>query len=160
MPIIKGRRNSVAERFEIKPRNPVSGSTIISNTTIAASDELTTWSGTTSDAVETEIFLDGTTDRLLIASDQVITFKGHANIYNSTDNTAAIYLIEGCFLNNAGTTAQIDYPLVFKSSFDTGMDSTEIKIEADNTNDAVIFKVTGLASKTINWKISGLIIGS
>ena len=157
MPITEARPNSVPERALVKPVNPVAGSTLVSSQTITqANPDLTIWLGTTSDAVETELLLSDST-RLSIEIGQTLSFKGVAAIYDNTNDKSAQYLVEGVFLRDtSGTVAQIDYPVIFRNAFDTGMDAVLVKIEADDTNKAVVIKVTGIAATDISYNITGV----
>ena len=64
------------------------------------------------------------------------------------DDESAAYMIEGAIDNNAGTTALVG--TITKTAWEdqAAWDATA---EADNTNDALVIKVTGEASKTIRW---------
>lgn len=106
--------------------------------------------GTTTDGTITEIFLDGSAQRITIPTDtswsyliQVIARRTDA------DGETNTYLRFGAIDNNAGTTALAGAV----SSLATIEDQAawDVTIDADDTNDALRIRVTGAASKTIRW---------
>ena len=119
----------------------------------------------TTDATQSELSGDtsapGSTTRISIDSDSSYTFSGLVIARRTdADNESAGYKIEGVIDNNAGTTAFVGTPTVTVLAEDTA--AWDVVVEADNTNDALVIKVTGEANKTIRWgavvelmKISG-----
>lgn len=111
----------------------------------------------TTDATATELTCDGAAggaaNRMSIATDSAYAFSalivGRATAAN--DNSAG-YKIEGVIDNNAGTTAFVGTPTVTVLGEDTA--AWDVVAEADNTNDALVIKVTGAAATTIRWVAS------
>ena len=97
------------------------------------------------------MFADGASTGLpLIASDSTYTFTALVTARRTdADNESAGYKIEGVIDNNAGTTALVGTPTVTVLAEDTA--AWDVVVEADNTNDALVIKVTGEANKTIRW---------
>jgi hypothetical protein len=102
---------------------------------------------TTSNATQTEMFLDGSAARMTVASGRTLVFEIQV-VGRSSGNTSAAYLIRGAIDNNGGTTSFIN-AIVETLGEDVG--SWDATVEADNTNDALVLKVTGAASTTIRW---------
>jgi len=108
----------------------------------------------TTNATQTELSNDGAapgaTTRIQIVSDTTYTFRILVTARRTdADNESAGYKIEGVIDNNAGTTAFVGTPTVTAIAEDTA--AWDVVVEADNTNDALVIKVTGEASKTIRW---------
>lgn len=108
----------------------------------------------TTNDTQTEMTADGgagaSTNRISIASDATYTFSALVTARRTdADNESAGYKIEGVIDNNAGTTAFVGTPTVTILGEDTA--AWDVVVEADNTNDALVFKVTGEANKTIRW---------
>ena len=98
----------------------------------------------------TELFLNGTYDRLNLATDQAVAFD--ILIVGSTDaGESAGYRIQGLIENIGGVTALIGTPSVTV----LGEDDTawNVQVLADNTNDALLIEVMG-NSETIRWVAS------
>lgn len=103
----------------------------------------------TTNATETELFLNGSTSRIVLPSDTAyyydISIVGRRT---DTDNESAGYRFRGAIDNNAGTVALV------------GSQQTETEIEdsawscavtADDANNSLDIKCTGETGKTINW---------
>lgn len=106
----------------------------------------------TTNATQTELFLDGATAsrRATIASDTTWLFEIFVVARRTdADNESAGYKFQGVLDNNAGTTALVG--LVVKTIVAEDTSAWDATVEADNTNDALVVKVTGEAAKTINW---------
>jgi hypothetical protein len=111
----------------------------------------------TTDATQTELSTNGAAPaaatRIAIATDSTYAFSALITARRTdADNESAGYKIEGVIDNNAGTTAFVGTPTVTVLSEDTA--AWDVVAEADNTNDALVFKVTGEAAKTIRWGAS------
>jgi hypothetical protein len=103
---------------------------------------------TTNTTTQTEMFLDGISERITIASGRTLVFEIQVSARSSA-NTSAAYLIKGAIDNNSGTTSFLNAPIVeVLGEDDNAWDAT---VQADNTNDALVLKVTGTASATIRW---------
>ena len=109
----------------------------------------------TTNSSQTELYIDGSaaTKRMSIVSDTAWAF----NILlvarrTDADNESAAYQILGCIDNNAGTTALVG--TITKSVIAEDNAGWDVTAEADNTNDALVVKVTGENSKTIRWVAS------
>jgi hypothetical protein len=101
----------------------------------------------TSDATETELFLDGNDDRLTVASGRTLTFDIMVAARSDGGDSAG-YRAEGVIDNDGGTMTLIASTL-------TELEGAEadwtVTVEADDTFDALVIKVTGAASTNIRW---------
>ncbi len=105
---------------------------------------------TTSNNTQTELYLDGASKRLSIASDTTWTFDILIVARRTdADNESAAYRIVGCIDNNAGTTALVGSVTVTTIAEDSA--AWDVTAAADNTHDALIIQVTGESGKTIGW---------
>ena len=105
----------------------------------------------TTNATATNLFLNGSSNRLTIPTDTAWVFMIHIVAAEQGMANITKFQRAGVIVNDAGTTAI--------SSIDTiGTDSTigspgawTVSITADNTNDALDIAVTGAASTNIRW---------
>ena len=108
--------------------------------------------GTTTNATETELSLDGASAYITIAAGRTVVFEiqvAARNQDSGSSATSAGYLIEGVIENAGGTTAFLGTPTVTVLGEDnTAMDAAVV---ADDANDRLAVKVTGLASTDIRW---------
>lgn len=65
------------------------------------------------------------------------------------DNESAAYKLEGCIDRNGATTALVGS--VTKTVIAEDDADWDVTAEADDTNEALVIKVTGEAGKTIRW---------
>ncbi len=107
----------------------------------------------TTNATPAELAAAGTpatTTRIAIANDSTYAFEALVVARRTdADNESAGYKITGVIDNNAGTTALVGTPTVTVLAEDTA--AWDIAVTADNTNDALVFTVTGENAKTIRW---------
>jgi hypothetical protein len=105
--------------------------------------------GDTTDATPTDLLVNGQTGLLIEAG---VTAAFFVRIVGRAPGGAMVghYTIEGLISNNAGTTAiQGDLERTTKYEAAAGLQTDAL---ADNTNDALIVRVTGLAATTIHWE--------
>jgi len=107
----------------------------------------------TTDDTEIEMFLNGVSNQRLTLydTDQVISFDGKVIVADYTNNKSAKWTINGLIVRHGGTTAFVGTPSVTQDFYDAGMDSCAVAVVADDTNDALAIKVTGLAATTLRW---------
>lgn len=109
------------------------------------------FSGTTTNATETEIFRsDGS--RLLIATGAAYRVQGTAL---AVDGSISVREWELSLLikNVGGTVSFVGLPNITDLRGDTGTSGWNVDFAADNTNHALNVNVTGEASHTISWSI-------
>jgi len=114
----------------------------------------------TTDNTQTEMFMNEMftneifTNRLTIVAQSAYMFTVQVAAYNQTDHKRAGYFLTGVIgRDNSNNTSLTG--LVSKQEWeDTGMEACDVSVEADDTNEALIIKVTGLTGKTIRWHAS------
>ena len=111
----------------------------------------------TTDATQTELFIDGIANRRLILPAQSAFAVACLNIVGrevAGNNTLVqhIYSLAIKRSANAASTAFVGTPGRTIVGNDTGVaDDTAIVVAADTTNGALTIKVTGIAATTFNW---------
>lgn len=119
------------------------------------------WRKQTTNNTQAEAFLDNASVRFTVASDVTYGFEIHIVARRTdADGEWACWIIRGAIANDAGTTslgiAGVSVTLVDDKG---GLGAAcSVTAEADNTNDALVVKVTGVTSKTINWTAAGHMI--
>lgn len=105
----------------------------------------------TTNNTPTELFCGGFTNmRLELNEDTVWMFEAYIAARRiDADNEGAAYKITGCIDRNGATTALVGTPVVTVIAEDTA--GWDVSVSADDTNDALVFTVTGENSKTIQW---------
>ena len=102
----------------------------------------------TTDATQSELFLDGSSARMTIPSGTTWTFCAQITARSSGGNSAG-YKIEAVIDNNSGATSFVVAPTTTVLGEDIG--AWDVLAQADDTNDALVLKVTGAASTNIRW---------
>ncbi len=106
----------------------------------------------TSNATQTELFLNGSSLRITLANDTTWAFEALIVARRTdADNESAAYRITGCIdrNDNAASTALVGSPTVTVISEDAA--AWDADAAADTTNGSLNFRVTGEAGKTIRW---------
>ena len=104
----------------------------------------------TTNTTQTELFLDGSSIQLGVPSNKTYAFEVRVS-GRRTDTPGSSYhaVIEGTISNNSGTTA-LDGLNTMRVITNTAGTWSAV-VEADNTNDALVVKVTGASGATIRW---------
>lgn len=106
--------------------------------------------GATSDGTQTELFLDGASQRLAIQDDTTWFFEVRIAARRTDANgESAAYILQGCIDRNAGTVALVGSVTTTVLAEDTA--AWDVAATADDTNKALAVKVTGEAGKAIRW---------
>ena len=117
----------------------------------AAGPSGTTLSGTTSNKTQTEIFVDGVANsRATIATNTTWMFSAMVAARSATESAG--YKLEGVIKNDAGTTSLVG--VAVKTVFAEEDTAWDITVEADDTNDALVFKVTGDSADSVSWEVT------
>ena len=107
---------------------------------------------TTTGSAQTELFLDGSSQRITIDGGRTVTFDILV-VARSDLGLSAGYRIVGVIENQGGTTAFIGgVPVPTTLGEDVG--AWDVAVAADDANDALEVKVTGAAATTIRWVAS------
>jgi len=107
---------------------------------------------TTTDATaNVELKTDGSLARLTVPAKTTWSFSIKLSAYNDTDNTGAWWKICGGIRRNASNETVLIGSLIVERDSEGTMSGTSASIVADDTNEALEIRVTGLASKNIRW---------
>jgi hypothetical protein len=125
-----------------------------------------TWSGKTTDATATEIFIDGganSDNRLIVPKGIVIIAQGLFVAYNVTDGSVHASGRFALSLTNiadtvaaSGTTLEWDAASTDANPFSqyfVGSASAGVVFTYNNTSKSIIPTVTGVAAKVIQWRV-------
>lgn len=103
---------------------------------------------TTTDATPKDLFLDGLSQRLTIATDRTLTFDILV-VARSSGGASAGYHIQGVIENTGGTTDFVG-PAPVATVLAEDIPAWGVVVVADNANDALVIRVTGSAT-TVRW---------
>jgi hypothetical protein len=129
----------------------VVGGLTVSGSTNAKSDHFVLYNQTTNDTV-TELFLQGTSGRIVLASNSAISFRGSITAFDTTNTTAAGWNYECVIANKGGNTSIVGSALVTKLGTDNA--GWEVFVDGDNATDSLKLQVKGASGATINWTAS------
>ena len=101
---------------------------------------------TTNDATETELFLDGGSQRVSVSDGRAMSFDILV-VGRSSAGTVTLSHIVGIIENTGGTT-RVPTAIVAQTYTDASGGATAV---ADDTNDALAVKVTGVAATNMRW---------
>ena len=106
----------------------------------------------TTDSTQTEMWAAGSSgQRINIRPQSHFAFKGIIVARNDADNEGMSWEVKGMIKRDAsGNTSLVGTPTITEIAKD-GTLSWSVSIEADDTNDALVIKVTGEDGKTIRW---------
>jgi hypothetical protein len=102
---------------------------------------------TTTNNAQTELFLDGQLERMVVPTNSTWSFDIQIT-GRTTNGSSAVYQIRGGIRNNGGTTSQIGVTDVFTRKDVVAWDAVAL---ADAVNNALVVKVTGVNGSTIRW---------
>jgi hypothetical protein len=79
------------------------------------------------------------------------TFEVKLSAYHDTDNEGAWWIIRGGIISNDGGDVALVGSLITESGKDSSLSTATAIVVADDTNDALEIRVTGVAAKNIRW---------
>lgn len=116
---------------------------------------LTCRRSTTDATANTVLTLDGSlpssVNRLTIPHKTVWNFTVKISAYNDTDSIGAGWTINGTLRRNSSNGTAILGTNSSTSWTDAGMSTASASVVADDTNEALEIRVTGIAAKNIRW---------
>jgi hypothetical protein len=138
------------KRLEIVDSAHTGSSLDLSNGAVSGGVQKTyVLSGSTTNNTQTEIFVGAqASTRMAISANNVWMFDVDIIAINSGNNEQAGWKYSGMIHNVAGTTSLTSNLGEIEVDPQTNW---SVAVEADNTNDALVIKVTGENSKTIKW---------
>lgn len=112
------------------------------------------WTGTTTNATITELFLRGvSSNRCVLQAKNEIGFSGQAIAFRSDYTGSAKFTIEGLIKRgSANNTTLVGVTTTLTHSDGTGS-TLVLTIDADDTNESLRVRVTGNASETWQWLV-------
>ena len=93
----------------------------------------------------------GASNRLTIPAKTLWTFTIKLSAYNDTDNLGAWWIFRGGIRRNAANGTALISSIIVENGSEGGMSSTSASVVADDTNEALEIRVTGLVGKNIRW---------
>jgi hypothetical protein len=93
----------------------------------------------------------GAGNRLVIPASTTWNFSIQLVAHNDTDHTAASWVFRGCLRRNDSNATSLIESVISENWSEGGMSSTVASVVADDTNEALELRVTGLNSKNIRW---------
>ena len=126
------------------------GKVIVNNTSnVAVDHSMYVLYATTSDATQTELFLNGSSTRILLPDNTTMMFEADVVGRNSTGTKHCAFRLQGVIDRTSSSTAMIG--TVNETIIAETVEAWAATATADDTNDTVVIKVTGEASTTIRW---------
>lgn len=114
------------------------------------------WFGEISGSNQTEIFLNGANQRCIIISQSSMTFLILITARNNSQNKTKSWKIEGAIQRNSSNLTSLIGSINKTVVADSGV-SWDVTAEADDTNEALVVKVTGEQDATIRWHSVGFL---
>ena len=105
----------------------------------------------TTDATATELFLDGTSLRMVIPAEFTFAFSIRLSAYNTTDNIGSGWNITGAIRRDNANNTSLIGSTVTQTYTEEAMSGCVVAVTADDTNESLAITVNGLAAKTIRW---------
>lgn len=103
----------------------------------------------TTNATPVTLFLDGSSERLTLVASEILGFI--VNIVGSkSDGSAISHYVRKGIIKRVGTTTTLAYVETVGTDYEDNP-LTDVSITADDTNDALQIKVTGIAGETWRW---------
>lgn len=123
----------------------------------------TTWSGTTSNATPTEIFIDGiSSNRHILTANQTDAFFLRVVARDDTNNKSKVWKIEAAAQrdgsNNSSLVGSASVDVVTQSDTlggGSGTDLWSISVSVNDSDESFRITVTGQALTTIGWVVAG-----
>lgn len=106
---------------------------------------------TTDDTANQVLFLDGSTLRLTIPAQTVWKFTVNLSAYNDTNNEAAYWEFRGAVRRNNSNGTALVGTVIVESDAETSLSTADASVVADDTNEALEIRVTGVAATNIRW---------
>ena len=110
------------------------------------------WSGQTTNATPTELFLDGGSSQLTVGTDEMIGAMIHVVGFQDDETNGCCFFRQVAIKNAAGTTALVGAVQTVGVDIDDSA-GVSVALTADDPNDALVVTVTGRAAETWNWKV-------
>jgi hypothetical protein len=97
------------------------------------------------------LFLDNSSARLTLPAKTSWTFEVKLSAYNDTDSASAGWIYRGVIKRDGSNNTALVGSLIEENWKDAAMNSASSSVIADDTNEALEIRVTGLSGKNIRW---------
>lgn len=97
------------------------------------------------------LFLNGSSARLTIPAETTWMFSIKLAAHNDTNNDGAWWTFRGGIRRDASNNTSLIGSVISEYERDTNMSTATASVVADDTNEALEIRVTGVASKDIRW---------
>lgn len=149
-----GTLNAVTTNGNSTANAVIVGDLTVSGSANALSDHFVLYAST-ADATATELFLNGTNGRIVLASNSSVSFRGSISAYDTTNNRSAAWTYDCLIANKGGNTSIIGSALVTRLGDDSS-NVWAVFVDGDNATDSLKLLVQGQASTNIKWTASVL----
>jgi len=106
----------------------------------------------TTDATANQVlFLNGSSERLTIPAETTWMFTVKLAAHNDTDNDGGWWFFRGGIRRDAANNTSLIGTVFEEYSKDSNISSATASVVADDANEALEIRVTGVASKNIRW---------
>jgi hypothetical protein len=106
---------------------------------------------TTDNTANQVLFLDNNSARLTLPEKTTWTFEIKLSAYNDTDSASAGWIYRGVIKRDNINNTTLVGSLIEENWKDTAMNDASSSVVADDTNESLEIRVTGLTSKNIRW---------
>jgi hypothetical protein len=106
---------------------------------------------TTNATANQVLFLNGSSERLTIPAETTWTFSIKLSAYNDTDNQGGWWIFRGGIRRNQSNGTALVGSIITENGVESTLSAASASVVADDTNEALEIRVTGVASKTIRW---------
>jgi hypothetical protein len=110
---------------------------------------------TTTNTANTVLTLDGasvaSTNRLTIQPRTAWTFNIKLSAYNITDNQSGWWIFRGGIRRNAANSTVLVGSIITENGVESSLSTASASVVADDTNEALEIRVTGVSGKEIRW---------
>jgi len=106
---------------------------------------------TTNNTANQVLLLDNSSARLTLPAKTTWTFEIKLSAYNDTDSASAGWIYRGAIKRDGSNNTSLVGSLIEENWKDSAMNSASASVVADDTNEALEIRVTGLTSKNIRW---------
>lgn len=125
-----------------------------------ASGDISSWSGTTTNADLTELFLGGVTNtRYTMQSNSTTAFQLLCVARDGTNNKSKVWKIEAVAQrdssNNSALVGTPSYTVIAQSDISGGTNNWDMDVSINDTDETFRISVTGAAAINIVWTIRG-----
>ena len=93
----------------------------------------------------------GGSNRLTVPAETTWAFTIKLSAYNDTDNEGGWWIFRGGIRRNATNGTALIGSLITESGFESSLNTASTSVVADDTNEALEIRVTGVVSKNIRW---------